>query len=387
MKLKPFLIKIGIAIAFLSSAVVFAYDNKKSGDEACATRYYVFSWNMADHCAMKPRGGTSKGVEVTLAKQPSAEWQALQAPDLSSFERDRRAILAMQGPYKTSFEFLETLGFSANFTPAAPYQSWGTEYVYVVEDRGDFISLQHIMVMFFASDDATENAELSGAELRGPMVMKHWRQDWQYQARMLLAFQGDIRWALTKLSKRETKGTWTQTVYQVDDSPRYGSFGSWQHTKDFSVWKSHLTRRPLPRRESSVRDDYDVLEGYNSHVILPNGWVQEEENYKVSLDDVGNASEYLAKELGVNRYQRISDFDWRAGDTYWQQTSDFWQLVREEFAQQIKHDDGIALNSSVDNQPLFVALFELADAWQNAEADHAEVAEQVKETIARYAQQ
>ena len=64
--------------------------------------------------------------------------------DLTRFERDRRAILAMQGPHRASFDFLEVAGFTSGFSPAAPYQSWGTEYVYLVVDEGDFISLQHI---------------------------------------------------------------------------------------------------------------------------------------------------------------------------------------------------------------------------------------------------
>ncbi len=51
-----------------------------------------------------------------------------------------------------SFEFLETVGFTETHKPARPYQSWGTEFVYVVEDKGDFISLQHILVMYFEAN-------------------------------------------------------------------------------------------------------------------------------------------------------------------------------------------------------------------------------------------
>lgn len=36
----------------------------------------------------------------------------------------------------------------------------------------------------------------------------------------------------------------------------------------------------------------------------------------------------LAREQGVNRYQRIVDFDFTAGDRYWQQTGPFWLQVR-----------------------------------------------------------
>jgi hypothetical protein len=194
----------------------------------CEPRQYVFSWNMADPCLPKPRGGTSKGASVTLTTEPSAQWHALQEPGLSPFERDRRAILAMAGGFRASFEFLETIGFAADYTPARPYQSWGTEYVYVVDDRGDFISLQHIMVMFFQSDDG---------RMEGPMVMKHWRQDWQYQDQEILEYVGDNTWRHRRLDKRTVQGSWSQCVFQVDDTPRYAAYGTWQHNSSFSAWE------------------------------------------------------------------------------------------------------------------------------------------------------
>ena len=41
-----------------------------------------------------------------------------------------------------------------------------------------------------------------------------------------------------------------------------------------SVWESKDTLRPLPRREFSVRSDYDVLWGTNRITVLPSGWVR-----------------------------------------------------------------------------------------------------------------
>ena len=73
-----------------------------------------------------------------------------------------------------------------------------------------------------------------------------------------------------------------------------------------------------------MREDYDVLIGANRHTIVPTGWVHEEENYKVVLNGHGaidNGLPFLSKELGVNRYERIIDFDFSAGDDYWSSTS------------------------------------------------------------------
>jgi len=44
--------------------------------------------------------------------------------------------------------------------------------------------------------------------------------------------------------------------------------------EDHSTWHSENTWWPLPRREFSVRNDYNVLSGSNRHTITPTGWVQ-----------------------------------------------------------------------------------------------------------------
>ena len=62
---------------------------------------------------LKPRGGTTRGAPVTLDREPSAGWRALQERGLSARERDRRAILAMAGTYRVTFDFLEIAAYCA----------------------------------------------------------------------------------------------------------------------------------------------------------------------------------------------------------------------------------------------------------------------------------
>jgi hypothetical protein len=315
---------------------------------------YTFSWSQLTECNFNPRGGTSKGAPLTLDSAPHAGWLALQEPGLSVKEKDRRAILAMAGPYRTSFEFLETMLYAPGLERARPYQSWGTEYIYVIDDSDDFISLQHLMVLFTQDDKG---------ELLGPFVQKHWRQDWQYEKAELLVYDGNSVWQHVSVPAAERSGSWAQSVFQVDDSPRYEAIGHWQHEANFSTWLSASTWRPLPRRETTARKDYQVLEGTNRHTILHNGWVQEEENYKVVLDANGNksASPYLAKELGVNRYERITGFDFSAGDQYWQQTAPFWSDVRSVWREFFAAKPAMTIVEEVDGLPLFAALFEQAE--------------------------
>lgn len=316
---------------------------------------YTFSWPITGDAALQPRGGTTQGADVELDPSPSPAWSALQTPGLTSKERDRRAILAMAGEYRVTFDFLEIAPFPLNAQPARPYQSWGTEKVYVDEDRGDFISLVHILEM------RVKQADGSVSE---PMVTKHWRQDWQFEPQVIDEYVGRERWQRRKTASQERKGQWSQTVYQVDESPRYASIGSWQHTASFSTWLSADTWRPLPRREWSVRDDYHALIGTNRHTIDATGWIQEENNLKAVLDDTRQLSAqrpYLAREYGVARYARLRNADFAAADDYYRRTRSFWNDVRAAWSARFAQPTPVTLKGAVDKYGFFMPLFAHAD--------------------------
>ena len=342
-------------------------------------RQYTYAWMFAEDASMRPRGGTTKGPPVTLRRDPSPAWIALQKQGLSKLERDRRAIMAMAGPYRTSFDFIETIGFTELYSTKSPYQSWGTEYVYLIEEEDKFLSLQHIIVMFII---------LKNGSVSGPMVVKHWRHDWTYEDRDLHVYAGHNRWIHERRSKREVKGTWSQAVYQVDDSPRYEAIGTWVHDGNHSTWLSAETWRPLPRREFSQRDDYHVLIGTNRHTITPTGWIQEEDNLKVVLDENGTwVKNYpvLAREAGLNRYELIVGHDFSAGDAYWEQTGIYWQQVRAAWRDIYRTNDTFTLRSSVEGQRLFMRMFEQAEATTQGGVFDSEGARQnIVATLERY---
>jgi hypothetical protein len=283
----------------------------------------------------------------------------------------------MAGAYRTSFDFIETIGFTADYAPPPPYQSWGTEFVYVVADEPGFVSLQHVLVMRFAGPDAPTE----------PMVVKHWRQDWRYQDPNLYVYTGNQTWQRKRLEPAAVAGTWSQAVFQVDDSPRYQAIGRWQHAAGHATWTSDETWRPLPRREFSVRDDYDVLTGTNRVTILPLGWVHEEDNLKAVLDANGNVDAeipYLAREAGVNRYEHIDGIDFSAGDDYWQSTAPFWRSVRDAWAARFATHERLSVRNPEDAPPLFQATFELADRFAGEAFDAAAARRAIDETLDRY---
>jgi len=336
-------------ILFLALFVATAW-----ADETNNPRY-TFSWQIGQANAPAPRGGTTRGPAIELDEQSSASWKALQEPRLAPLERDRRAILAMAGDYQVTFDFLEIESYQPGTARDNPYQSWGTERVYVDSDTGHSISLVHILDMRILQDDGS---------LSEPIVTKHWRQSWQYEPRDIVEYKGQNRWERRKLSTAERTGRWSQTVYQVDESPRYASVGRWNHTSSFSTWISGDTWRPLPRREWSVRKDYQVLEGTNRHTITATGWLQEENNLKRVLDSKGPtdaAQTYRAREYGVARYARMQGGDFAAADQYYQRTRLFWTSVLTSWHELFESHPVVTLRAQVDQAGLFHELFDYAD--------------------------
>jgi hypothetical protein len=347
-----------LGAGFLATMPVTSYEDKKPAPAATTVRQYTFAWPFSEGDAMKPRGGTTKGAAATLDAQPSQAWQRLQEAGLSAKERDRRAILAMAGEYRVSFDFVEVAGFGAGYEPKAPYQSWGTEKVYVIEDRGDFISLQHLLVTAIVADDG---------KVTEPFVTKHWRQDWQFEPAGQFVYRGGNRWQSVPVEN--SKGAWRQSVFQVDDSPRYSGVGRWEHLGNYSTWTGGEGWRPLPRREYSVRDDYQVLVGTNRHTITPTGWVHEQQNNKVALgaDGAPQAVEpVVGREFGFNRYELIREFDFSAGDRYLAATEPIWRVVREEWNSLLAAPEPVVLKGAPDRDRMFLPLFDMAESLEQS---------------------
>ncbi|MEO1042920.1 MAG: DUF6607 family protein [Pseudomonadota bacterium] len=260
----------------------------------------------------------------------------------SAFERDRASILAMAGEFKVTFDFTETVPFLEGYMLKEPKLSGGHEVVRVVEDRGDFISLQHLLVV--GPDDS-------------PFVVKHWRQDWQFEPDRVLMFIGGNAWEWKDVPRSERKGSWSQTVYQVDDSPRYGAVGMWTYNDGLSEWTPPQEWRPLPRRDMTTRDDYHAVDAVNRHAVTPWGWVHEQDNSKLILN---GEPQVLVREVGVNTYRQFDEFPVDAADTYWEATSAFWAGVRTKWADTANANDRFAISLKGETQELYMPLLTLA---------------------------
>ncbi|WP_395670416.1 DUF6607 family protein [Phenylobacterium sp.] len=228
-------------------------------------------------------------------------------------ERDRASILAMAGDYRVRFDMRETTPFVADYKPLEPKLSGGYESVRVIEDRDGFISLQHLLV----AEGPDEKA----------MVIKHWRQDWTYEPSEVLAYESSGRWTLKPVAAAARKGAWSQTVWQTDDSPRYGGVGRWAYDHGVARWTSDATLRPLARRDAVRHPAYTWYVGQNRHALTPAGWVHEQDNAKVGLRE-GRPVTYV-HEVVTNSYTKFDGYNVGAADAYWAATKAYWAEVRK----------------------------------------------------------
>ncbi len=264
----------------------------------------------------------------------------------TSLQQDRQAILAMAGTYEVDFLFNETVAFDMDYVRHDDEKAEALELVEVVESSPKKIVLQHLL--------QTSQG-----------IVKHWRQDWEYENNRLLEFQGEHTWRWRELPAEAVKGTWTQRVFQVDDSPRYEAIGSWNHLGNLSEWRSNLTQRPLPRRESK-RDDYNILLAYNIHALTANGWVHEQHNTKLSRTEKGDKA--LVRELGLNRYRLTRADRAEQARTWWRDHQAFWAEVRQQWARALDQAAAVSLEHKVDGKTLFAKLNELEEQKGDAAA-------------------
>jgi len=157
-------------------------------------------------------------------------------------------------------------------------------------------------------------------------------------------------------------------VCQVDESPRYGDLGKWEHNASFSTWISGDTARPLPRREWTVRKEYDVLRGTNRHTITPTGWLQEENNLKIAS---GTPERCIAREYGVARYERVADDYFQQAGQYYESTRAYWKEVLAAWDELwIKHR-AVTLKANSDQSGAYADLFQQADDFADGKLDLA----------------
>lgn len=255
-------------------------------------------------------------------------------------KQDIEAIKEMCGCFEIDFKFSETFQYinDSNYSKSKNYNAKALEYAKLIKDEKDHISIQHLLVM-------------------GDYIIKHWRQDWLFQNKDLLKYDGNNNWKYISKTKKDVKGQWTQKVFQVDDSPRYEGSATWVHADGKSYWENS-SYAPLPRREYTKRNDYNIMIRGNRHEITKDGWVHDQDNFKVVKDSESDSEVIIASEKGINTYTRVDESNCKEAIKWWDENNEKWLLVLEKWNSIYSKKDDISLRQSVENKPLFSFLFD-----------------------------
>lgn len=283
----------------------------------------------------------------------------------AKYKEDKATILQMAGCYTVQFKFSET------FAPDTAYKyhnkkfESAQELVIPIANSDSLISFQHLLIVGEG------------------MVVKHWRQDWIYQNQHLYNYEGDNIWESHNYTPEQVKGTWTQKVYNVDDMPRYEGKGTWVHVDGRHFWES-TTDAPLPRREYTTRNDYNVLTRHSHVEVTDSSWVLDQDNEKVIRKD--GKSQLLCMEKGIEAFTKDAKISNCAdGQNYWDATADFWKDVRSAWVDIFATHPTLKTKNKVDGKSLYIRLFDIAEKVEkDKKYNHKETYPEIKKAINLY---
>lgn len=255
-------------------------------------------------------------------------------------QKGKENIDKLCGCFEVEFKYAET------FSPNSGYKfhdreeiNGGLELTLPIEVTDKKIVMQHLLV------------------ITDSIIVKHWREEWSYENPTIWKYQGDKVWTKEQVNPESVKGKWTQTVWEVSDEPRYQGYSQWVNLDNKLIWQN-TTDAPLPRREYTVRSDYNILKRTNRLNITDSGYVHEQDNKKILRKN--GTEEVIAEEKGINSYKRVADKECAAAKKYWDKNKAFWTKVRATWDAYISTHTTVALKTKVDGKMLNEYLFALA---------------------------
>lgn len=276
--------------------------------------------------------------------------------------QDIASIKQLCGCFEVDFKYTETFSDNKDYSFREPYRASALEWVIPIEEAEDKLVLQHILI------------------INDTFFLKHWRQDWTWEADHSFAYEGANRWSKVSLEEQGSSGQWLQEVFEVDDTPRYAGVGQWVTVDGLPVWEN-TSNAPLPRREYTKRSDYQIMRRTNGHIIHPWGWVHEQDNLKLALQD--GEEVVIVEEKGRNTYRRTDLNRCSMAADWWNKQNDFWKSVRDVWGALIESNTGFQLNIPDGDPALRKAISKL-----QTQAFEDELAAQsaIRETISKFLQ-
>lgn len=285
----------------------------------------------------------------------------------AQLQQERKVIDKLCGCFEVDFKYAETFSPNPDYKYHDREEIGGTaELALPIEVSDKKVVIQHLLIV-------------------GPStVVKHWREEWTYENPVIWKYTGNRVWIKDSLPVAAVKGKWTQTIWEVADEPRYQGFSQFVNLDGKMVWQS-TTDAPLPRREYSVRSDYNILRRTNRINISDTGYVHEQDNQKVIRHD--GTDKLLVEEKGWNTYRRIDEKQCDAARQYWQKNQAYWTKVRNVWTAYVNTHTRIGLKNKIDNKMLHEYLIELSVNYASKKISDAEVDVKIKETIQQFIEQ
>lgn len=278
--------------------------------------------------------------------------------------RDKQYVDKLCGCFEVEFKYAETFSPKENYKYHEREEiSGGTELVFPIENTDRRIVMQHLLV------------------ITDSMIVKHWREEWTYENTEQWVYQGDNVWKKVQLKPEEVKGKWTQTVWEVSDAPRYQGSSQWVTVDGKTFWQNTVDA-PLPRREYSTRNDYNILKRGNRIIIRDNGYAHEQDNQKIIR--ANGKDELLVEEKGWNTYVRTEATNCAAGLAYWEKTKAYWTAVRNAWDSYMKEHTVVVLKKEVDGKVMHDHLFALAKEYSTGKLKPADVDARVKKILLQF---
>jgi hypothetical protein len=298
------------------------------------------------------------GLAVLLAAGNLAFGQKQAKPE------GREAVDKLCGCFEVDFKYAETFAPDANYKYHDREETGGVaELALPIEVSDKKVVIQHLLVV------------------SPKMIVKHWREEWTYENPVIWKYEGDKIWVKTTLPADQVKGKWTQTVWEVSDEPRYQGFSQFVNLDGKTVWQN-TTDAPLPRREYTTRNDYNILKRTNRISFNDSGYLHEQDNRKIVR--TGKTDKLLVEEKGQNSYKKLEDKECAVALEYWTKNKEYWSVVRKVWDDYISKVTRIELKTKVDGKMLNEYLMALARDYTDKKISDADLYTKVKEQISKF---
>jgi len=288
---------------------------------------------------------------------------ALLGTDATAQQKDKKNIESLCGCFSVNFRYAET------FSPDDKYKFHDREDMSAIElslpieSTDNKVVMQHLLV------------------INDTIIVKHWREEWLYESPVLYEYAGNKVWNKKMLAAADVKGKWTQTVWEVSDEPRYQGVSAWVQNDGKTYWES-TCNAPLPRREYTVRNDYNILKRRNRIEVTKDGYMHEQDNEKI-LRENGN-DKLIAQEKGYNKYYKIDDSECAAAKEWWKKNEAFWSVVRKEWGSYIASAETVTMKNKVDEKMLHEHFAGLYMEWKGNKVKTNELPGKVKELMTKF---